>query len=96
MLRDQGWPGHVIATHLGIGTSTVLRYLHTATLPERTRRSGPVAGQITRVKMLKYQMFGRASLALFGQRFVLIPGRMQEPVQRPLEPSEAQARPSAA
>jgi transposase len=37
-LRAQGWPGHVIATHLGIGKSTVFRYLRTATLPERTRR----------------------------------------------------------
>jgi len=48
------------------------------------------------LKMLKRQMFGRASLALFGRRFVLVPGRMQEAVQRPLEPSEAQARPAAA
>jgi transposase len=38
-LRDQGWPGHAIATQLGIGKSTVLRYLRTATLPERQRRS---------------------------------------------------------
>jgi transposase len=37
-LRVQGWPGHVIATHLGIGKSTVFRYLRTTTLPERTRR----------------------------------------------------------
>jgi transposase len=38
-LRAQGWPGHVIATHLGIGKSTVFRYLRTTTLPERKRRS---------------------------------------------------------
>ena len=37
-LRDQGWPGHAIATHLGIGKSTVFRSLRTTTLPERTRR----------------------------------------------------------
>jgi transposase len=37
-LRAQGWPGHTIATHLGIGKSTVFRYLRTPTLPERTRR----------------------------------------------------------
>src|SRR5207237_5705575 len=37
-LRNRGWPGHAIATHLGIGKSTVFRYLRTATLPERTRR----------------------------------------------------------
>ena len=38
-LREQGWPGHAIADHLGIGKSTVFRDLRTATLPERTRRS---------------------------------------------------------
>jgi len=38
-LRAQGWPGHAIATHLGIGKSTVFRYLRSATLPERKRRS---------------------------------------------------------
>jgi transposase len=37
-LRQHGWPGHAIATHLGIGKSTVFRDLRTATLPERTRR----------------------------------------------------------
>ena len=37
-LHDQGWPGHAIATHLGIGKNTVFRYLRTATLPERRRR----------------------------------------------------------
>jgi transposase len=38
-LRDQGWPGHAIATQLGIGKSTVFRYLRATTLPERARRS---------------------------------------------------------
>jgi hypothetical protein len=38
VLRDQGWPGHSIATHLSIGKSTVFRCLRMATLPERTRR----------------------------------------------------------
>jgi transposase len=38
-LREQGWPGHAIAAHLGSGKRTVLRYLRTATLPERTRRA---------------------------------------------------------
>ena len=38
-LREQGWPGHAIAAHLGIGKSTVFRYLRTTTLPERTRRA---------------------------------------------------------
>jgi transposase len=38
-LREHGWPGHAIAAQLGIGKSTVFRYLRTATLPERTRRA---------------------------------------------------------
>jgi transposase len=38
-LRERGWPGHAIAAHLGIGKSTVFRYLRTPTLPERTRRA---------------------------------------------------------
>jgi transposase len=37
--REQGWPGHAIAAHLGLGKSPVFRDLRTATLPERTRRS---------------------------------------------------------
>jgi transposase len=37
--REQGWPGHAIAAHLGIGKSTVFRYFRTPTLPERTRRA---------------------------------------------------------
>jgi transposase len=41
--------------------------------------SGPVEGQITRLKLLKRQMFGRASLTLLERRFVLAPGRLQEP-----------------
>jgi transposase len=39
-LRERGWPGHAIAAHLGIGKSTVFRYLRTPTVPERTRRAG--------------------------------------------------------
>ena len=35
--------------------------------------NGPVEGQITRLKLLKRQMFGRASLALLERRFVLAP-----------------------
>jgi transposase len=37
--------------------------------------NGPVQGQITRLKLLKRQIFGRASLALLERRFVLAPGR---------------------
>jgi transposase len=58
--------------------------------------NGPVEGQITRVKLLKRQMFGRASLALLERRFVLAPGREPGQVQRPVERSEVQARPAAA
>jgi transposase len=42
---------------------------------------GPVEGQLTRVKRLKRQMCGRASLARLERRFVLAPGR--EPGQGP-------------
>jgi transposase len=58
--------------------------------------NGPVEGQITRLKLLKRQMFGHASLALLERRFVLAPGREPEQGQRPLELSEVQARPAAA
>jgi transposase len=58
--------------------------------------SGPVEGQITRLKLLKRQMFGRASLALLERRFVLPPGREPGQRQRSLELSEAQAPPAAA
>jgi transposase len=37
-LHEQGWPGHAIAAHLGIGKNTVFRDLRTTTLPERRRR----------------------------------------------------------
>jgi transposase len=58
--------------------------------------SGPVEGQITRLTRLKRQMFGRASLALLERRFGLAPGRLQEPVSPPQEPSEGQAQLAAA
>jgi transposase len=58
--------------------------------------NGPVEGQITRLKLLKRQMFGRASVPLLERRFVLAPGRAQGQGQRPLERSEVQARPAAA
>jgi transposase len=58
--------------------------------------NGPVEGQITRLKRLKRQMFGRASLALLERRSVLAPGHEPGQGQRPLELSEVQARPAAA
>jgi transposase len=58
--------------------------------------NGPVEGQITRLKLLKRQMFGRASLALLERRFVLAPGCEPGQGQRPLEQSEVQAQPVAA
>jgi transposase len=33
--------------------------------------NGPVEGQITRLKLLKRQMFGRARLDLLARRFLL-------------------------
>jgi transposase len=57
---------------------------------------GPVEGQITRLKLLKRQMFGRAGLALLERRFVLAPGHELERGQRPSERSEVQVRPAAA
>ena len=51
--------------------------------------NGLVEGQITRLKRLKRQMFGRASLALLERRFVLASGQGQAP-------SEARVRPAAA
>jgi hypothetical protein len=38
-LREQGWPGHAMATHRGIGSSTVLRDLRPAAVPARTPRA---------------------------------------------------------
>ena len=49
--------------------------------------SGPVEGQITRLKLLKRQMFGRASLDLLQRRFVLASGCLQEQAQGLPEPA---------
>jgi transposase len=38
-LRREGWPGHAIARQLGLGRSTVARYLRHETFPERKGRS---------------------------------------------------------
>jgi transposase len=57
---------------------------------------GPVEGHLTRLKLLKRQMFGRASLALLQQRFVLAPRQGPGRVQRPQARAEAQAQPAAA
>jgi transposase len=57
---------------------------------------GPVEGQITRLKRLKRQMCGRASLALLERRFVLAPGRIRKSVPHPQASSEVQAPPAAA
>jgi transposase len=37
--HHQGWPRRAIAKQLGVGKNTVFRYLRTATLPERKRRT---------------------------------------------------------
>jgi hypothetical protein len=56
--------------------------------------NGPVEGHITRLKLLKRQMFGRASLALLQQRFVLAPRPAQKRGQR--AQAQAQGQPAAA
>jgi transposase len=58
--------------------------------------NGPGEGQITRLKRLKRQMFGRASVPWLERRFVLATGRAPGQGQHPLERSEVQARPAAA
>jgi transposase len=58
--------------------------------------NGPVEGHITRLKMLKRQMFGRARLDLLSRRFLLAPRQAQEPVQRLQEPAERPAQSAAA
>jgi len=37
-LHDEGWSGVAIARHLGLGRSTVIRFLRRATFPERQER----------------------------------------------------------
>ena len=58
--------------------------------------SGPVEGQINRLKMLKRHMFGRARLDLLSRRFLLAPRQEQRQNQRASEPVEPQAQPAAA
>jgi transposase len=58
--------------------------------------NGPVEGHITRLKLLKRQMFGRASLALLQQRFVLAPRQEQGRLPYPQTLSGPLAPPSAA
>jgi transposase len=58
--------------------------------------NGPVEGQITRLKMLKRQMFGRASLKLLQRRFVLTTERVLGGVQPPQELADGEAWPAAA
>jgi transposase len=63
------------------------------TLPWST---GPVEGHITRLKLLKRQMFGRARLALLQQRCVLAPRPGPGRVQRRQVLAEVLAQPVAA
>jgi transposase len=58
--------------------------------------NGPVEGHITRLKMLKRQMFGRARLDLLSRRFLLAPRQAQEHGQCLQEPAETPARSAAA
>jgi transposase len=58
--------------------------------------NGPVEGHITRLKMLKRQMFGRARLDLLSRRFLLAPRQAQEHGQCLQEPAETPAQSAAA
>jgi transposase len=58
--------------------------------------SGPVEGQINRLKMLKRQMFGRARLDLLSRRFLLAPRQEQRQPQHASESGEPQVQPAAA
>jgi transposase len=56
-LRAQGWTGETITRHLGIGRSTVFRYLRHKTFPERERRADagrslldPVSASLTSLR----------------------------------------------
>ena len=55
------------------------------TLPWST---GPVEGQMNRLKMLKRQMCGRARLDLLSRRFLLAPRRAPRPTPHPQAPAE--------
>src|SRR4029434_8467424 len=69
-LRAQGWPGHVIATHLGIGKSTVFRYRRTTALPERKRRSDRGRSLLTPYKPYLLERWNagcRDALRLYGE-----------------------------
>jgi transposase len=58
--------------------------------------NGPVEGHITRLKMLKRQMFGRARLDLLSRRFLLAPRPAQEHGQRLRDHAETPAQSAAA
>jgi transposase len=69
-LRAQGWAGHVIASHLGIGKSTVFRYLRTPTLPERARRRDRGRSLLTPYKPYLLERWNagcREALGLYGE-----------------------------
>jgi transposase len=58
--------------------------------------NGPVEGHITRLKLLKRQMFGRTRLDLLSRRFLLAPRQAQEHGQHLQEPAETPAQSAAA
>jgi transposase len=57
---------------------------------------GPVEGHSNRLKLLKRQMFGRATLDLLSRRFLLTSERMQDQVPGQQTPVEAPAWDAAA
>jgi transposase len=58
--------------------------------------NGPVEGHITRLKMLKRQMFGRARLDLLSRRFLLAPRQAQEHGQHLRDHAKTPAQSAAA
>jgi transposase len=69
-LHREGWPGHAIARHLGLGRSTVVRYLRHETFPERKGRGDAGRSLLDPWKPLLLERWNagrRDSRRLFGE-----------------------------
>jgi transposase len=70
-LHRQGWPGHAIATPLGLGKHTVFRALRPTTFPERKPRSDRgrrLLTPSTPARRARWHAGGRDALRLFRAR----------------------------
>src|SRR4051794_34896146 len=65
-LHREGWPGHAIARHLGLGRSTVVRYLRHETFPEREGRGDAGRSLLDPWKRLLLERWN-AGRRLFGE-----------------------------